>query len=412
MVEIPLKSQFVSLIVTLISGLAELFLFGALLGFNKYSECIALRKGRQVSVRLHRIRAKFLAVLAMVVFIFLEVIMSFFSDPAIEIKFRTDECLAVDRIDLREGFTGDTNDEDFILIRCIGIKKDGFLQRAGNFSLNPNTKARVRCGKHALYEYPNEDDLQFTLTNVTRTGGTDTDLVLECILPTPAVGEKPPTERLCAAVRQLPPNSIGFTNVYLSAAVRESEVGPLVNQQVVIPFLETSVRYNTSGLSRNFARRLLRAYDKDVTDPMEIRKRVFMGIERRKCAFEHRKKDLTTVPLGLVYGIVAAWILSFLTFASTLLLRRSIFYDMSDPLHWAQRTYRHIDEPIVGNPVVTSVYEHGERLMYVSGSASNDDDLLSRMRNIRITWPWRRRNRDNAPNVERQHSFVEQQANV
>ncbi|CAN8065215.1 unnamed protein product [Agarophyton chilense] len=117
----------------------------------------------------------------------------------------------------------------------------------------------------------------------------------------------------------------------------------------------------------------------NVNDPLELRRRILTSSENSECRFDVLE-DATQVPRSLIIIAVITWALSFLAFFSTFLFKRQIFYDMGDPLHWAQRTHRNIDEPITSNPVVTSVYEHGERLMYVSSSSSEEFDFLRRVK--------------------------------
>lgn len=343
--------------------------------------------------------------------------MSFFSDPAIKKTFTVEPCLQLGSITTRKGLTGKINQENAVTLKCTQLEDDFILQRAGNYSFDRKGDNAVECDQHSLYDFRNVDPVELPLGDIKRQGGSDTDTIIECEI----FKDRPTTNGTsdidtCVALRQAKPTEKNGTLVSFSVALQASEVEAIVQSGILIPFLDTIVKYNTSGLSRQFARRILSAFDKDVTDPQELRKRAFMGLDEGQCAFPN-PEDATEVPLGLLYGIIAAWVLSFIAFFCTIFLRRSIFYDMSDPLHWAQRTYRHIDEPIVGNPVVTSVYEHGERLMYVSSSTSNDDDILSRMANMRITWPWRRRrnaaNDDNTSDVDVQpQSYFEQPQSV
>ncbi|KAI0557522.1 hypothetical protein FGB62_292g04 [Gracilaria domingensis] len=368
MVLINLKAQYVDLIVTMLSGVAELCLFGAALAFNRYAECDALKRGKQVSVRRHSARTKFLAVFAMVVFIVLEVILSSFSDPAFSREEQRRPCVAVDRLDVRNGSNYNIN-TDSILITCARVDGDAIFQRVGNRSLSDTD---VVCGDSDVYKSVGEGRVQTPID--ANQSQSCSDEGFGCIF-----------------------SEISGREFRFSELLLEDEIEFLIADRTPITYLVTTLFFDIDKSQEGeLGRRVINAFGDGVTDPQELRRRILLGTEDTICPF-FLLNDATEVPLGLICVIVATWVLSVIAFVSTLLFRRQIFYDMGDPLHWAQRTFRHVDEPILENPVVTSVYEHGERLMYVSSASSEEYNFLRRVKTSLRDWL----KRDRAPVIDR-----------
>lgn len=342
MVLIPLKSQYTSLIVTIISGAAELALLSAVLGYNKYLECRALRKGGKVNVRHHRFRRRALTVVATLTFVLLEVSSSFFSDPATRFKVERKNCTSLDALNVRDGLLNISMDATVIGVNCVRMNTTVFWQYAGNLSDGED----YQCGEQMLY-------------------ATNVSLPSEELVPVDSVSAC--VDDNCVFVFT-DGDEVSFTIHFLPDAL---PVLPGSNTTALV--WKTMVYYNFTGLEREFAKRAADMLRNGISDDFTIRRGVFAGTAEMQCDFKI-PSDATTVRTAFIYAIAVAWALSVAAFLGSLAVRRLIFYDMSDPLHWAQKTLRDDDLSDIDNPVVTTVNEHGTRMLLVTRSSAPSDE--------------------------------------
>ncbi|PXF43645.1 hypothetical protein BWQ96_06604 [Gracilariopsis chorda] len=74
--------------------------------------------------------------------------------------------------------------------------------------------------------------------------------------------------------------------VFLSAAISPEEARILPSKPAIsIPFLPTKVFYRFNGKLRQFAGRMVKAFEKDVTGSIDLRAMVFLGARSGSCPF-------------------------------------------------------------------------------------------------------------------------------
>ncbi|PXF49608.1 hypothetical protein BWQ96_00678 [Gracilariopsis chorda] len=357
MVLIPLKSQYVSLINTIISLLTELSLLKALLRVNNYCECHALQKGHHVSVTRHQNRATCLVLVTTAAFFAIELLLSFYSDPAVKLTFQSQPCVAVETLTRRSGDPGTSLEEIGIVLSCVKTNESNIFLRVGNYSMETR---KVECAESAT--------LMFTLEpHVSLPIGTAAAVSSENPFPDPLLKC---ADGFCVVIQTASyQSSSSDTTVWFSDVFFADEVSMLQIDNSPIKFLNTTIfsAQNNTELLPKFAERLLQAYDENLNDPFELRRLMFLGSERDTCQFQ-RTSEATEVPPFIIVSVSTVWVISLAAYAMTLLLSRRVFYDISNPVHWAKRTYRRTDEPVHGDPSVSRVLENGHHVMYVSGS--------------------------------------------
>eukprot|EP00178_Gracilaria_changii_P015221 TRINITY_DN4266_c0_g1_i1.p1 TRINITY_DN4266_c0_g1~~TRINITY_DN4266_c0_g1_i1.p1 ORF type:complete len:362 (+),score=44.92 TRINITY_DN4266_c0_g1_i1:213-1298(+) len=356
MVLIPLKSQFVSLIISFLSLFAELALLHATLRFHRYFECKFLRRGGKLSVGRHQRRVAAFSVLALLAFLALETTTSFFSDPARRSVLVDQPCLAVDGIHRRSGRNGLQIEEEAVTMRCNNLSDGNFLYSAGNFSFE---EQRVICSKNVLVEFIATVTTEFILDKAQRpsTGQPNPNPLLSCIDGSCVVVETASTTSV---------ESQSGTLLRISAMFKESELQQMRESQFPSRIVEALIFYDVSGLQPLFAERALHPMARKVRDPVEWVRRIYLGSENTTCPFDQDLGDATSIPLPLVYIVVAVWLSSAVMCISSLIVRPTIFYDISNPIDWAKHTKQNSDLQIKGDPVISTVDDGGMFVVHVS----------------------------------------------
>lgn len=346
MVLIPLKSQYTSLIATILSGLAELALLSAVLGYNKYLECRALENGGKVNVRHHRFRTRALTVAATLAFVFLEVSNSFFSDPALKRGEVIKSCISLDALPVRRGPFNISTRAAVVGINCIGTNTSLLWQRAGNISED----GEIKCGDEFLFSADINHSPNEPLPD---------EHVRECVFD----GEGD----TCAFLYS------NGSEVTFTENVLDTDVEFVLDTKTPLRVWKTTVYYNTTGMESEFLRRSISLGLLGVSDQFVLRREVFAGVEETKCNFDVFSQA-TKIKEGFLYAIAVAWTLSIMAFIGSFAIRGRVFYDMSDPLDWARQTVKDEDSSGIDNPVVTTRYENGTRLVLVTRSSAPSEE--------------------------------------
>lgn len=347
MVLISLKSQYVSLIITLLSFFSELSILLAFLESNNYRQCRRLTRGKTVNVRHHRRYGQIPAVIAGFIFLALEILASFFCDPARIEKFQSHSCIALETsiavVEDQDRFV----QGDVIEDSCQILEEGTTYQQLGNFSLKDQ---QVRCSKNPVYKFERPEDINEPLPSE--------DTVFGCV---PSTDD--PSEEVCAFVFQRN-NSIYFSEPLKRSTVERIKEG---NGNETVSFLRTEILFAGAATLSFFATRAADALERSVTDPYELRRRVFLGAKETTCPFVDEIKEGTTAPLSLIYVLAAIWILSvFLFVTSIALFRRRIFFNFTDPLDWALYTRQQSENPAERNPVLSFDCESENQVLFVS----------------------------------------------
>ncbi|KAI0558981.1 hypothetical protein FGB62_174g010 [Gracilaria domingensis] len=178
-----------------------------------------------------------------------------------------------------------------------------------------------------------------------------------------------------------PPNVSGSTTVRFSDVIYEEDLQ--YRWEEVIPLLDTSLTFTADArrLFPQLASRFLVAIDEGINDPIELRRRVFLGSRTGECVFNLRR-EATSVPLPFLLAALGAWGLSALLGVLGFWLRASVQYDVSDPMHWATKTVRRDgnDAQDGGEPFVEGVWDNGHCVVYLSTSQVQKQSTLGRLK--------------------------------
>ncbi|KAI0559837.1 hypothetical protein FGB62_134g08 [Gracilaria domingensis] len=358
MVLIPLRSQYVSLIISIVSLFAELALLRASLSFNGYFECRALRKGKEVSVNYHQRRAGALSILALLAFLSLETITSDFSEPAKRKTLVEQSCVAVDGLDHRRGPNGLQIEEDFVSMRCNDFRGENILFKGGNYSFE---EERVICATSDLVEVNPIVMREEILDRARRPSAEEPNPnpFLQCINGLCVVFE---------TVVRISAENQRDTVVKMFNVFKESDLESLPASGSPGQFVEVVVFYNSSGLIPLFAERALEDRTIRIRDSIELTRRIFLGSATTSCPFDKDLGAATSIPLALIVVVSVIWLLSFAVYISSCFIRAKIFYDISNPIHWIKLARHNADEHIKGDPYISSIYDGGIHVVQVSES--------------------------------------------
>eukprot|EP00737_Agarophyton_chilense_P004298 gb/GEZJ01005337.1/.p1 GENE.gb/GEZJ01005337.1/~~gb/GEZJ01005337.1/.p1 ORF type:complete len:221 (-),score=15.87 gb/GEZJ01005337.1/:1276-1938(-) len=160
-------------------------------------------------------------------------------------------CVSIQTVDIQQNHTRSDPREDSIILSCIMIQATTAYVRTGNYSITENT---VSCSSKVAYSY------SFLAPQILSTKG---------------------ATHFCVQGRSSNQYASSFcafskaegNKVFISAAVPEQQVNTVKH----LPFLATTVNYNFGNLLPMFAYRAATAFSRSVTDPGELRRRIFTG---------------------------------------------------------------------------------------------------------------------------------------
>lgn len=364
MVLISLKSQYVSLMVTILSFFCELSILFAFLEWNNYHQCKRLTQQKTVNVRHLRRYGRMTAVAAGIIFLILEIVASFLCEPGQVKTFLSHPC-----IKLEASTRIEDNDERFIQTtiledRCQLLEETTTSQLLGNYSLEDQ---QLRCSKNALYKFKRLEEVKETLPEGT---------VLRCV---PKRQEEQLGEFCVFAFYR-------NRSIFFSEALKKStaEMIEASNGTESVLYLRTEILFEGAVNLSALAKRAAYAFSQSETDPSILRRLVFLGARKTTCPFVDETKDVTKAPLSLVYVLGAVWTLSMLLFVISIVsFRRRIFFNFADPLHWALYTRQRIENRAERNPVLSYEYEGEDRILFVSEQNVKTTDADANTREIK-----------------------------
>lgn len=338
--------------ITLVSGGAELTLLSALLHYNSFFECLSLRRSSFLSVNRHRRRVTALSFLALLLFVALEILVSFFSDPAFRILPQHRSCLVMRPIVPQEKALKGRKKSRIISLGCVTTTQRFESQHVGNLSLSDN---QVQCAKQAAY--------RFTL------GERDIHTLL--LPPHAEFGCSNEQDRIFCAFAFQQDNQ-----VFVSPSVYGLDAPDITSGRYKLNYTRTEVFFNTSGLLRTISIRAAVAYSKFITDPADLRLEIFTATEQTSCSFGV-KSEATEVALGALLAIATMWTISFCSFLGSIPFRSRVFYDMRNPLHWARKTTRDLELPPVSDPVVIKEHQKEGTLVYLQNASTVENEYVN-----------------------------------
>lgn len=332
---LPLKSQFTSLIITVISAVCEFALLYAITILNGLYECKKLKRGKVVSLRRHILRSSVITFVSLALFFFLEIITSFLSDPADIFTTENHSCVSVGNLLKRKNDSLDFPIANDIFAKCL--RRDFFIiQSAGNYS---KENRLIQCAEQPIYSFRDSE-----LTNMSVSGATpgcmESDQGTACVF---------------AAQRG---NITFISDIFLKAEM------PLIQE---LPSFQTMLHFEAKGMLRLWAERTVRSRVDGFSSPAQLRRLVFTGAENTNCDFNIFVGDGTSIQEALLVLLVVMWGLSLILFSLSILLKKNVFYDIGKPLHWATKTFRVTDDDVGDNPRVCSQIEKDDPGVFLSG---------------------------------------------
>eukprot|EP00178_Gracilaria_changii_P019264 TRINITY_DN55963_c0_g1_i1.p1 TRINITY_DN55963_c0_g1~~TRINITY_DN55963_c0_g1_i1.p1 ORF type:complete len:369 (+),score=58.06 TRINITY_DN55963_c0_g1_i1:235-1341(+) len=328
MVTIPFKSQYVSLTITAVSFVAETLFLSSLLKAASVLNHRRFLKSKSVDVCNHQRRSMLLTVASVVLFLALEVFVSFFAEPAALDRMQTGSCVSLDIAANAQGTELEFPRTGFIERQCEKLQNTTSLQHVGNLS---EVNGRIMCSEGAVYKHSILDQFD--------------------VFSRPATGARKAcaSERLCAIVFQTQ------NAAYFSEPMGNQTASKILSGKKTfdVHYYKTELLFNATAMLETFALRAAQAYARSVTDINELRLWTFLGRRRTQCSFVSSTIDATDIPAFVVYVISVLWILSLACFILTRVLGRRVVFDVDDALSWAKYTERAEGVVIEGPPVLS-----------------------------------------------------------
>lgn len=339
MVLIRLKAPFVSVIVTVISTLAELALVSFLFVLNSLHDCARLRSGNGLGVRNHVTRVRIITVLSLTAFFVLEVVFAFYNDPVDNVLWETHACVKVSNsVQERGDSTAFLRAAD-VLVTCRTLENGTVTQFEGNFSRHTD---QVECSRQAMYTHP----LDNRVMNESVSG-----LPSHCV-----AGDE---GDVCVFFQQ---------RASLSLISEPFILDDLPFLPEVFPFLSTELHFTPPSNLSLFGERAAEAFRQNINGPAALRRIIYSGSSEGNCTFPVVDGTATTVPLAMVIVLAVVWALAILLFVSVFPLRRKIFFEVNNPMDWAIRSVRSENDPCGTNPILTAVENEEQMLIKISTS--------------------------------------------
>eukprot|EP00178_Gracilaria_changii_P023496 TRINITY_DN71071_c0_g1_i1.p1 TRINITY_DN71071_c0_g1~~TRINITY_DN71071_c0_g1_i1.p1 ORF type:complete len:411 (+),score=59.60 TRINITY_DN71071_c0_g1_i1:99-1331(+) len=380
MLLLPLKSQFASLIFTVLTFFAELCLVYFVRAALARHQNHRLQRGHRLHVRSHLHLLSLLLAFATVVFIAMELANSFVSDPGTLTKPQTQRCVAIDSFLAASDPRQADPAADVALLRCLEIDDDTlrFSVRAANYSLSSRI---VQCSGDPLLEFPAHNS-GHQIVNDAREPTMDDpfpDPMLLCS-----------EEQFCLVLRTVasPKNvssSNGFTTVRIYELITPGNLKMILDGELALPFMDTTLMFTSDArpLFEQLAHRQLEIFRNYINDPIEMRRRLFLGSRSSECIFDV-PVDATQMPLAFALAAGGAWSVSVILGLVGYWLRSRVKYDVADPMHWATKTVRRDgnDAQEGGDPFVEGAWENGHCVVYVCCSQVQKHSVLHRIKHL------------------------------
>ncbi|KAI0557831.1 hypothetical protein FGB62_258g05 [Gracilaria domingensis] len=338
MAVIPIKAQFVSLIITFILAVSELLALNVLSALNSFCQSRRLRRGNHVIVKSHQRQIRLNTLLLLLIFITLEIAVSNFSDPVQTPVLEQQDCFVVDRFDREKGRQDLGLKIDALEPQCAKVDNNSFTQMTGNVSIISDS---INCSETPIFK------VKFSWIGEPEFHN-GSGRLLEC------------ENDICVLVFKQQ------QHVLISPAFDRIHLETVANPQKKTWFSRTELFYDTGPILENIARRAARVMAGErVADPYEFRRRIFSGSRKDTCLFEVRSVNETLIPNAVLVLLVSISVVSVVCYAICFGFRKRNFADFNDTMQWASRTFRLGDENghVLKNPVVSCV-KRGDGLLF------------------------------------------------
>lgn len=315
MVTIPLRASIFSLVVTLTSVVVELACLHGLFTLNALLESRALRQGKLISVRRHRIRSRLLAVFATACFVSVEVFTSANTHTDFVTRNQSQPCV---RLIERRRFDSDSavqrgnadlsvdGGAEAIGLSCVQVRNGTFSFRGGNYSAR---NGAVQCEEKAVYSYrPNARQLRSPF---------ERGMTSFC------------KENFCVSVLLADENTLLISEPYDGRSSRNANAS----------FFVTHVHFSLRAARlRWIARNIQQLYSISVLEELELRRQTLLQSQTARCEFEVERREVSMIKGWTFVTALLFWICCVLFFVAMAALKRGVLYDMNNAMHWATRT--------------------------------------------------------------------------
>lgn len=347
MTTIPLAPFTTSMFITILNATIEIACVSAIFILIAIHECNRLLRGEHISIRRHMYIVRIVAVMAMVIFVILEVVISVNSGSSFRERTDSKRCISTGNF-LPSG--RNTSEAEAIAFRCVQIRKDIFSFRHGNYSLD---NGQVQCEDDVIYKFQVGKQVALPVNGAT----------IACL------GE------FCSLVHLEQNNKrVAFSEpLNVKNFPEGAEVATGFDEEDKAGFLVTDFENNITESSRTIAERVAEAYVAEVTDDLQLRRRTFQGSVEGKCDFVVRKDEVTEIAVWIVVVMSIVWTLSLLLFTITISQRKQVFYDIRSTWDWARKTNHLIDGTRDGDLFLRCVREEGVPRIYVVDGADEDN---------------------------------------
>eukprot|EP00178_Gracilaria_changii_P002049 TRINITY_DN1303_c0_g1_i1.p1 TRINITY_DN1303_c0_g1~~TRINITY_DN1303_c0_g1_i1.p1 ORF type:complete len:335 (-),score=31.76 TRINITY_DN1303_c0_g1_i1:326-1330(-) len=292
------KSQYVSLTVTIINAAAEICASNAFMLVNSELECRGLDRGRPLSARRHRFVSSCLLFASLLLFFCLELVIGFFMEADIQQRPLLKPC---ERVGLKTDTSFNSFEKQYTahaaVMSCSRDVGHSLALYLANASL---IDTEVRCAAQPTCEISLDNEVR-SVNGSTR----------HC------------SNKICTFTKL---SSHVFT---FSRIVGEESVVDEIQFYDVKLFFEPRDQETIS-------RSVLQAAFESSTDFDVFVGSVFFGSFSTTCKF-FEDKDVTRIPLSVFITLVSIWCFSFGICAALSLRKRggTIFFDMGSVLDWA-----------------------------------------------------------------------------
>ena len=294
-------------------------------------------------MRGHIIRSTVITVASFTLFILLEILASFLSDPVDLIRVENHSCVSAGNVLDRKNDSLDFPVVGDILINCLQ-KNTSFVVFGGNYR---KENGFIQCSDQPIYSYRTGDVTSMNVSGATM-GCMDSDEGNVCVF----ASQKG--------------NATFISDIFLEID------RPNIEHNEQIDAFETILHFEAKGMLKVWAEKTVKSRADGFHSPAQLRRLVFSGAEDTNCNFDLPGGNGTSIEIALVCLLVVIWVLSLLLFSLSLLIRGKIFYNMSLPMHWATKTLRTIDED-VHDVQVSSAVQDGEVGVFLTSSKYNTE---------------------------------------
>ena len=342
---IPLAPFTTSMLITILNATIEILCVSSIFILIAIHECNRLLRGEHISIRRHMYVVRIVAVMAMVIFVVLEVVISIYSGSAFRSRMASQPCISTGDF-LPPGDKGTQGEA--VTFRCLKIDGTVFTFRHGNYSLDTG---QVQCEDNIIYRYKT---------------GTKEELAVEG-------GTVGCDEEFCVVVHlQNDTNRVAFSEPIDVRFFLPDEV-IVTGTSRIFRFLVTEFFFNVTTPAITIAERAAKAYKQNVTDGLQLRRRTFQGTTEDKCDFVVKKDEVTEISIWIVVLMCIVWTMSLILFAVTMSQRKHVFYDVRSTWDWAKKTNHLVDGTRDGDLFLRCVREDGVPRIYVVDGVDEDN---------------------------------------